>query len=316
MGQTLLNNDGQAVTLTVDDGGPGSAFAPKIAAEPSPAPSATAGAPAEPANPSAEPVNPAPTPSATAQPPAPAPAEPAPAPTPAETKEDGTPAAAPAEPAAPVQPDPAALQELVKFRDDAADEAHRTAQSVYDRRTATQDVQITELSDSVATMRAQLREREIAELETPEEQAEMRQKYALADGSEVLDKREADLVVYHKFLLVESYKMEFSEFGVTEEALQGFDTPEAMEAYCFEQKANTYEQRLNGAPTSLATAIAAAPEVSATAPAPEPTVPAAAKTTPDPVGGGGGGDQPTPNIGKGQAAMREGLAALKVDTVR
>lgn len=304
--EPLLNSDGQAVHVTVDDGGADSPFAPNSPAAPSPAPSAPAGAPAEPAAPSAE-AAPAPTPSPAAQPPAPqAPAEPAAPAAPAEP-------ATPAEPAAPAAPDPTVLEGLVQWRGEAVTEAQRAAQSKYDRRAAEGEKKIEELTQVTTDLRNQMRDASIADL-TPEEQAEARQKWVLEDKSGVLDAREAELAVYHKFLLVESYIMEFGDFGATEEGLQAFETPAEMQAYCFERKAEFFEQKVNAAPAASAEAPAAAAAAPATPP--QPAVPAAASAPVDIATGGGAQPDPTPNTGKGPAALREALAGTKVETIR
>ncbi len=306
----IINNDGQAVDITVVE--PGSADDPFVPGNPavtSQAPSAPAGAPAEPAVPKAN-VEPAPAPTPS---PAPSPATAAPAP---------ATAAVPPEPVA--DPEPAAtaptqteqLAQLAEWGDGLADQAQRSAQSVYDRAAAKQTTQVEGLTQQVTDMRNTMRASQISELETDEEKEELRQKFISEDGNQVLDARKAELDDYWKFLCTESYALEYNSYGVTPEALEQFTTPPEMEVYCLEQKATHFEQLANGpAPTAPVTAVAPA----APAPAPvanAPVAPAAATAPTDPASAGSDGTPPQPNIGRGPAAMRTALAALQPEIVK
>ena len=301
--QALINNEGQAVDITVDEAVGTTPPSQENPAAPSPVTS-VAGAPVEPA------------PVQTAEP---AVTTPDATPATTETAETSPPPATTTEEPAPATPAPSpeTLVELAQWRDEAEDAAHRSAQSVYDKRAATQDANVEALTQSVQDMRLQLREREIEELETEEEKEEVRQRYVLADGNQVLNERQTELEGYHSFLLRESYGFEFSEYGVDPEVLEDFETPAEMEAFCYEAKAAHYEKIANGEVTPAVTAaapVAAAP--AATPAAPAANVPAAATAPADPAGGGGGEAQPEPNIGKGPAAMREALSALKPAIVK
>lgn len=330
MAETLVNNEGKAVDVNVVEGGADDPFAPKNQDADSPAVSpAGAAADAPVSKVDGEPATPA------------TPATPAPAAVPTVTAAPANPVAAalaganpaPADPVAadPAAPaDPAALkaapveakaqvQELGTWvetqRQEAAEEARRAAQSAYDRRAAAQETETAKLRQDVTDMRNAQREAEMSDM-TEEEKVELRARFATADKSDELDTREASLVDYHKFLLIESYVMEFDGVGVTAEALEEFSTPGEMHAFCLEQKANKLEEQLVAAGTKPVAAAAPAEPAAPAAALDKPAVPAAAKASVDIGTGGGTGGEPAPNIGKGPAAMREALSNLKPEIVR
>ncbi|KKK75338.1 hypothetical protein LCGC14_2874710, partial [marine sediment metagenome] len=317
MAEALVNNEGKAVDVNVVEGGADDPFAPKNLGADSPAASPAGAAadapvsqaegapvkPAAPANPTAAALAGA-TP-VVADPAAPVAAELATTPASAE------PAAAEA---APVEAE-AQVAELGTWvetqRQEAAEEARRAAQSASDRRAAAQEADTAKLRQDVTDMRNAQREAEMVDM-TDEQKVELRKQYATADKSDELDAREAGLVDYHKFLLIESYVMEFDGVGVTAEALEEFSTPGEMHAFCLEQKANSLEEQLAAAGKKPADATAAAAEPAAPEVAPDkPAVPAAAKAPADIGTGAGTGEEPAPNTGKGPAAMRAALAAMK-----
>lgn len=284
---------------------------------------------ASPAEPAAQPTptqqtTPAPAPQPEAQRPAvevvqpPAPTAP---PQPAPAQLETTPAPAAAE----LAPEELATAEarldafLEQERQRIREEATRAAQSGFDKRAAQLDRRMQEAQEHEKALTAQIRELQTKGL-SDEERAKVLAGYAQADERTELDEYRGQLVEYHKTLMVQSLMFEFKDFGVTQEALEQVDSPEEMEAHCYEQKATFLENAMNQArqqatqPAPAATVVqpAAAQPVAQ----PQPNIPAGV-TAPVDIGAGGISPQgPQFNQGMGADALRDNLKTMKWDTVR
>ncbi len=126
---------------------------------------------------------------------------------------------------------------------------------------------------------------------------------------------------FHRTVYVDSLSLEFGQYGVTKEALQSVETPEAMELYCERAKSTALGKQIDEGAPATATA-AAAPAEPAPAPAAAPEKPAVAQVpagavAPSDVGGGQAPVETAKfNDGKSENAMQENLNNMGWDTVK
>lgn len=236
-------------------------------------------------------------------------------------------------PAAPATPAPDAeslksLADLIRgSANEAVQEALRTQQSSYDRRAAVTDRQLQDARQREIDAQARVRDLETRDL-TAEERATVMARYAQEDKAEELQAWEDQLVDYHRGVLTRDLIAEYGEFGVTPEVLEQVESPDMMEAYCFEVKANTLEARIASGvpapapvpavaqpPAQPGATVTAVPEPQAQA-QPEPQVPAGFNA---PVyNGAGGSSAPGKEFDQSSSpeAMTKNLRNLGWDTVR
>lgn len=228
-------------------------------------------------------VHPAPPPAVTVTPTAPVATETAP---------ESTPAIAPVQAEAPKENVADALKVLAEYKDTVMEEARRSVQGAHDRQNTQINRQLEESNTRAKELTAQVRELANRDL-TEAERAVAMAKYEQDDERESLNTARAELLVLQKDTYMDSLMLEFTDYGVTRDALEAIETPEEMDIFCLQRKSGHFEAKLRETPAEGATpapATTPAP-VAATAPveptpAPAPNVPAGA-FAPSDVGGGG-----------------------------
>lgn len=216
---------------------------------------------------------------------------------------------------------------LEQERQRIREEVSRATQSAFDKRAAQLDRQLQEASTREKALATQIRELQTQGL-SEDDRAKVLAKFAQEDERAELDAYRGQLVDYHKNLMVQSLLVEFAPFGVQQDALEQFDSPEEMEVHCYEQKANFLETQNQARtqatqpaattvqPTQTAAQPTAQPAQAQPAQQPQPNVPAGA-TAPVDIGGGGVVQTgPKFNQGEGQDALRENLKQMRWETVR
>ena len=166
---------------------------------------------------------------------------------------------APAAPATPAVPDQGEiLKSLQSWKNEGQEETQRHWQSVADRDVAAANAkaevgatQFTQLRDEMRSFKA--------EGLTEEQQVELRKVYEQDDRSAALEQWSSDLSEYHLGLSARGMLLDYSAFGVDEDFLNQFTTPEEMEAACLEVKAVYVDKQLQEASQVSATAQPAVP---------------------------------------------------------
>lgn len=208
------------------------------------------------------------------------------------------------------------LQEQVQAQ---LDQAQKQWQSTFDKRAAQLDRQLQDATTREKALTQQIRELQTRDL-TDEERAQILAKFSQEDERGELDSYRGQLVEYHRDLMVQSLLLEFSPYGATREEIEQFESPEEMEAHCYEVKANYLDAELTkvkAAPAQVAAPVAQ-PTATATQPAPQPAPQVPAGVT-APVDLGSGGATPTGpqfNPARNPEALRENLRNMKWDTIR
>jgi hypothetical protein len=195
-------------------------------------------------------------------------------------------------------------------------------QSAADRRAAELEKDIEAARGATADIQRQLRELQTQGL-SEEERAAVMAKFAQDDRTAELKAWEEKLTSYHRTLYTGSLVMDYGQYGLTAEELEGIETPEEMEAFALEKRATFLEaklQELQGATPAAAAAAPAAPEA---APAPAATPPAqppanvpAGAGAPSDVGGGGTPPADNqPSTERTSKALANNLAGLSWNSV-
>jgi hypothetical protein len=182
----------------------------------------------------------------------------------------------------------AALQRLDTFlkeqQQGAINEASRKLQSGYDRRASAMEKQLEASQQQVGSLVGEMRELRTQGL-SDEERAEVMKKFAQDDKEGQLKTWESQLTDFHKSTMIYSLMegpKNFVQYGVTQEELEKLETPEEMEALCFERKAMALEKQMAEGQVAQTPTPAAAPAPAAPVPAqPEPQVPAGASAPSD-----------------------------------
>ncbi len=242
---------------------------------------------------------------------------------------------APAAPATPAVPDQGEiLRSLQDWKTEGQEETQRHWQSVADRDVAAANAkaevgatQFTQLRDEMRSFKA--------EGLTEEQQVELRKVYEQDDRSAALEQWSSDLSEYHLGLSARGMLLDYAAFGVNEEFLNQFTTPEEMEAACLEVKNVYVNKQLEKASQASATAAPAVPVAQPPTPAvaqpvaqapvaPVAQVPQAAPPAPaapplanvpggvaaaTDVGSTGAPNQRQWNPGKGPSALADNLKA-------
>lgn len=242
-----------------------------------------------------------PTPAPVSQPavsPTPVPATPAPA----------TPKAEPAPEPTPAAPPPVDIDRLVK---DEVGKALRSQQSSYDKRIAALEAEKEAAREAArkAERDAKLNNEELTE----EERAVLRDRYALDDEREELNKYADDLDGYYRQLYVGGLLQDYGQFGVTAEELEAISEPEEMDVYVRDKELEFY--RSGGVPSVTQQVPSRAVE-SPVAPQPQEQVPAGA-VAPSDVSGPGAPPAPAPqwDQGVGPQSLARNLNNLPWETV-
>lgn len=227
----------------------------------------------------------------------------------------------------------AAETRLNTFLEEQIEVRLKERQSGFDKRAAQLDRQLQDSATREKELRTEIRQLQAQGL-PEEERQKLLDRYAQQDERVELDAYRSQLVDYHKNLYVESLALEFGEYGVKQEALEQVDSPEEMEAFCYETKANYLEAQMNQArqaaavpPQAAAVPLQAATQVPppaqpaqpaaapAPAPQPQPQVPAGALAPADV--GSGGAVQPGQEFSQeaSQDALRQNLRNMHWKTV-
>lgn len=217
------------------------------------------------------------------------------------------------------------LNSLKTFGEQQAEEARRAAQATADRRASVVDRQLQDANEATKTLQNDIRELQGRDL-TEEERATALAKYEQDDRSDSLDARQKELLDLQREVYVDSLLLEFGEGGVTREALEQIETPEAMELFCERHKSSSLEEQIKKGGTESAQPPAATatekpsekPAATTEKPAeqPKPQVPAGASAPSDVGGGGAPAEGKTFDSGQGDSAMRANLRSMDWSTVR
>lgn len=326
---------GQEVTIDVVDGGPNDPFVPKN--QEGTSEGASQGAPQEPTGSQPEGIvqpNPAVTaapepqvtePKVTAVGPPPDPVSQVqvqPAQAPAST---APPAVAPAPTSSPE--DLAPLAAWMQEQQTSTQEALRQQQSTYDKRAATLEGQIESSTTQMRGLTDQVRELGMRDL-TPEEQQQARDRFAQEDKTKELEGWQKELTGFHDDLNAQSILVDYSQYGVTTEMLQGCESPEEMEILARDQQIAFLTQ--TGAPVTAGvtqpattpvepaqvTPVASQPVQAVIPEAPVAQVPAGATAPVDMGAGGQAPAQKTFNEEPSSQAMEENLKNMGLETVQ
>lgn len=207
--------------------------------------------------------------------------------------------------------DPEAKSVLDGLVKDATGAALRTQQGSYDR-------QINSLKEELkaakeTAMKAEREAKLNSEDLTDDEKDILRNKYALEDRQVALDNYEAELDVMYKEMVVAELVQSHSQFGVTREALLGFDDPDEMEAFAKDKELEAYR---SGVLTSKGNQVPDRTVQSPSAAQPEPEIPAGARAPSDV--GGGAPAAPATQLSQeaGLDALASNLKKLTWETVR
>lgn len=295
---------------------------PSVPASPEGAPPDPAVAPteAQPSQPAPTPVAPEqPAPMLDAQPPvvevvprAPAPAASAPA--------EPAPVAAPVtEEKSPTEAEQ--LESLKTFGDTVAEGARRAAQSTADRHATQLDRQLQDANARQTELTNQVRDLQTKGM-TEEERAAVLATFEQDDRSADLDAKEKQLLDLHRTTYMDSLMLEFGNHGVTREALEQIESPEAMEIFCERQKSGTLEAQLKNGVAPAAPAAEAPVEKPPEAktepkeePPAEPQVPAGAMAPSDVGTGSTPPGSKSFDSSQDAGALRANLRGMDWDTV-
>lgn len=222
------------------------------------------------------------------------------------------------------------LRTLQDWKNEGNQEAQRHYQSVADRDVAAANARAVAGVDRYDQLQAEIRSIR-AEGLTDEQQADLKKVYEQDDRSADLQKWSEDLTSYHLGLSAKGMLLDYADFGVDEDFLNQFTTPEEMEAACLEVKAVFVDKQLEEARRAPAVAqpaaqvpaaqpaapvvaqpVAQAPVAQAAPPAPAApplaNVPGGVAAATD-VGSTGAPNQKTWNSGQGPDALAENLRA-------
>ena len=211
----------------------------------------------------------------------------------------------------------AALEEqlrefLAPYLQEEVEQVRRSMQSTYDRR-------IHQLQQQYQALQQQLQEREqeIRRIQLEglpeEERQKLQQVWELEDKQRQLQQYQQELDEYYKELLISSYLLEYGQYGVTREQLEQIESPEEIEAFCLEAKANALEQALQQLQEQQSgvqqRSTRRAPQKQAVA-AQQPSAPAGANAPSD-VGAGAPTQSEEFVQGTGMSTLVENLRRLK-----
>ena len=195
-------------------------------------------------------------------------------------------------------------------------EALSKQQSNYDKQIAAMNKTIESIKEQEAQRTNQIRELETRDL-SEDERKKVMDVYAQDDKTAQLLAYEQELNEFHQELLVFNLMQEFQSFGVTQESLLKFDNPGEMQAYCFEQKAEFLEKKLEESSSTQQT-VTPPPVQTPEKPVEQPTpqVPPGA-TAPSDIGSEGATPQPkTFATEQSPDAFQKNLKDMGWDTVR
>ncbi len=167
-------------------------------------------------------------------------------------------------------------------------EALSKQQSTYDKQIAAMNTTLESIKEQDAARLLEIRELRTQGL-SDEERDKVMKTYAQDDKATQLLAYENELTGFHKELMVLNLLQEFESFGVKQGDIESYDSPEEMQAYCLEQKADFLEKKLEETSQTQvvsATAQSATPTTEKPAEQPAPQVPAGAQAPSD-VGSGG-----------------------------
>ncbi len=194
-------------------------------------------------------------------------------------------------------------------------EALSKQQSNYDKQIAAMNKTIDSIKEQDAARTLKIRELETQGL-SDEERTKVMGVYAQEDKTAQLLAYEQELNEFHQELLVFNLMQEFQSFGVTQESLLKYDNPGEMQAYCFEQKAEFLEKKLEENSNTQQT-VTPTPVQTPEKPVEQPTpqVPAGANAPSD-IGSGGATPQ-TKTFATEQSpdAFQKNLKGMGWDTV-
>ena len=199
----------------------------------------------------------------------------------------------------------------LKGIEDTADARVRQIQSAADRRVAAIEQGIKSRDEQVENLSKQIRDLTINGL--PEaERDKVRAQWDIEDRERALVAREASLEEFYTTLFRATLLTEFGDVpAITEEALTEFDTPEAMEMFCMEQKLAYLES--GEAPTTTHPSKNGA---SAAPAEPAKPAPAASSAKTDLGGGGPAPEESQFDTGKGINSLLHNLKAMKPEVIQ
>lgn len=208
-----------------------------------------------------------------------------------------------------------ALMKLVQtLSQPLVEEQLRRQQSSYDRTINRFQQQLQQLQQELEERDRQMREIQLQGL-PEEEQEKLRRVWEYEDKMKELQEREQALEDWHRELVVQTLLAEYGDYGVEREHLEQFETPEEMEAFALQVKAEALEEALRemGHRPQAASRNGRKATPKAQAPSREAQQVPAGAQAPSDTGGAAPQQAPSFKQGRGTDVMMDNFKQLPVE---